>query len=128
MVEAGVVDGRRAESVVRAYLEPLLAAEPGIDTLLLGCTHYPLLRGPIERIVGERRRRRRLGLHDGPGGRGPARRARCPRAGELEPRPGASRRPAIGRAFLSVAERLFGDELPSVEAVDLEPVTVVPVD
>ena len=52
MVEAGVVDGRRAESVVRAYLEPLLAQRPGVDTLLLGCTHYPLLRQPIERIVG----------------------------------------------------------------------------
>jgi hypothetical protein len=32
----------------------MLAAEPRIDTLLLGCTHYPLLREPIERIVGER--------------------------------------------------------------------------
>ena len=47
MVEAGIVDGRRAESVLRAYLEPLLAGEPGMDTLLLGCTHYPLLREPI---------------------------------------------------------------------------------
>ena len=53
MVEAGIVDGRRAESVLRAYLEPLLAAEPAMDTLLLGCTHYPLLRDAIERIVGE---------------------------------------------------------------------------
>ena len=44
MVEAGILDGRRAESVLRAYLEPLLAAAPEIDTLLLGCTHYPLLR------------------------------------------------------------------------------------
>jgi glutamate racemase len=53
MVEAGIVDGRRAESILRAYLEPLLAAEPGMDTLLLGCTHYPLLRESIEGIVGE---------------------------------------------------------------------------
>ncbi len=52
MVEAGILDGRRAESVLRAYLEPLQAAHPRMDTLLLGCTHYPLLRGPIERIVG----------------------------------------------------------------------------
>jgi glutamate racemase len=53
MVEAGIVDGRRAESVLRAYLEPLLAAEPGMDTLLLGCTHYPLLSPIIAGIVGE---------------------------------------------------------------------------
>ena len=53
MVEAGILAGRRAESVLRAYLEPLLAAAPEIDTLLLGCTHYPLLRPVIEDIVGE---------------------------------------------------------------------------
>ena len=41
-----------AESVLRAYLEPSLAADPEMDTLLLGCTHYPLLREPIEEIVG----------------------------------------------------------------------------
>ena len=32
------------------YLEPLLAE--GIDTLLLGCTHYPMLRGVLERFCG----------------------------------------------------------------------------
>ena len=54
MVEAGILDGRRAESVLRAYLEPLLAgARRQMDTLLLGCTHYPLLRTPIEAIVGD---------------------------------------------------------------------------
>ncbi len=52
MVEAGILDGRRAESVLRAYLEPLLEGTPAIDTLLLGCTHYPLLRSVIEEIVG----------------------------------------------------------------------------
>ena len=38
--------------MLRAYLEPLLEGNPGIDTLLLGCTHYPLLRPVIETIVG----------------------------------------------------------------------------
>jgi len=35
--------------VARRYLGPLAAA--GIDTLVLGCTHYPLLRGAIERTL-----------------------------------------------------------------------------
>jgi glutamate racemase len=53
MVEAGILDGRRAESVLRAYLEPLLTAEPDTDTLLLGCTHYPLLTGVISYVLGD---------------------------------------------------------------------------
>jgi glutamate racemase len=36
--------------VAEIYLEPLIDA--GIDTLVLGCTHYPILRGTIEQVVG----------------------------------------------------------------------------
>ena len=38
------------ETVAREYLEPLL--ETGIDTLILGCTHYPLLSEIIGNICG----------------------------------------------------------------------------
>lgn len=38
-------------AVARRYLEPVMAQ--GIDTLILGCTHYPLLREVIERVVAE---------------------------------------------------------------------------
>jgi glutamate racemase len=38
------------EPAAREYLEPLAAS--GIDTLVLGCTHFPLLEGSIGRIVG----------------------------------------------------------------------------
>ena len=40
------------ETVAREYLEPIRGS--GIDTLILGCTHYPFLRGAIRRIVGRR--------------------------------------------------------------------------
>ena len=50
LVEAGTVEGEQVEAQARAYLEPLLAE--GIDTLVLGCTHYPLLAGAIEHVVG----------------------------------------------------------------------------
>jgi glutamate racemase len=51
LVEEGWLDDPVTESVARRYLEPLLAA--GIDTLVLGCTHYPLLAPLLGRIAGE---------------------------------------------------------------------------
>lgn len=52
LVESGQLSGPFAESLVRGYLDELLTADPEIDTLLLGCTHYPLLRPLIEEVVG----------------------------------------------------------------------------
>ncbi|MFP3939067.1 MAG: glutamate racemase [Thermoanaerobaculia bacterium] len=50
LVEEGWTDDDVAEAVARRYLEPLLAAR--IDTLVLGCTHYPLLAPVLSRIAG----------------------------------------------------------------------------
>lgn len=50
LVEEGWFDDPVTEQVVRRYLEPLGAA--GIDTLVLGCTHYPLLDRVLERVAG----------------------------------------------------------------------------
>ena len=50
LVEGGRLGGAEAEAQVRNCLAPLLAA--GIDSLVLGCTHYPFLRPVIERVVG----------------------------------------------------------------------------
>jgi len=50
-VEAGVTTGEEIEAVAREYLTPL--KEAGVDTLILGCTHYPLLTGVIGRVMGE---------------------------------------------------------------------------
>jgi glutamate racemase len=47
LVEEGWLEGNVPELVVRRYLEPLVAH--GIDALVLGCTHYPLLEGVIAR-------------------------------------------------------------------------------
>ncbi len=52
LVEAGELEGLAAEREVAGYLRPLLAGDPLIDTLLLGCTHYPLLRGVISSVAG----------------------------------------------------------------------------
>ncbi len=50
LVEEGWHDDPVAEEVARRYLAPLLAR--GIDTLVLGCTHYPLLAPTLSRVVG----------------------------------------------------------------------------
>ncbi len=52
LVEAGEAGGPRAAAVLRAALDELLGW--GADTLVLGCTHYPLLRPAIERILDGR--------------------------------------------------------------------------
>ena len=51
LIEEGWLTGATTEAVVRQYLQPLV--EAGIDTLVLGCTHYPLLRGTIGEFLGE---------------------------------------------------------------------------
>jgi len=50
-VEAGVTSGPELLAVAREYLDPLAAAR--IDTLILGCTHYPLLTGVISYVMGD---------------------------------------------------------------------------
>jgi glutamate racemase len=50
LVERGVLRGDETDSAIRSSLNPLF--DFGMDTLILGCTHYPLLRGPIQNIVG----------------------------------------------------------------------------
>jgi glutamate racemase len=48
LVEEGIVEGEIAELIVREYLDGLV--EKGIDTLILGCTHYPLLKKTIKKL------------------------------------------------------------------------------
>ena len=51
LAEEGWANTHVAREVAEIYLEPLIDA--GIDTLVLGCTHYPILRGTIEQVVGD---------------------------------------------------------------------------
>jgi len=49
-VEAGLIEGIETKTLLAGYLKPML--EAGIDSLVLGCTHYSFLRKIIERVVG----------------------------------------------------------------------------
>lgn len=114
-VEQGETRGGQVEQVLRFYLEPLLAAE--IDTLILGCTHYPLLASAISKVVTPRvelissaketalevkallARRRHLRKNSSP-------RYRFIASGDVS-------------QFLKLGRRFFGREIKQVERVDL---------
>jgi glutamate racemase len=52
LIEEGLLNDDVTDQMIMRYLEPLLA--DGIDTLVLGCTHYPLLTNAIARGVKRR--------------------------------------------------------------------------
>ena len=74
-VEAGVTSGPELIGVAHDYLDPLI--DEGIDTLILGCTHYPLLTAVISYVMGDaghagqQRRGDREGRLPHPGAPGP---------------------------------------------------------
>ncbi len=142
MVEAGLLSGPEVESDVREALAPLLGERDAtgefvfplppsarIDTLLLGCTHYPLLRPVIEAVAGEG-----IAIVDSASATASALAELLSINGLEAPGqvPGAAPGEATGRAthvqlttgdvaaFRSIAERMFGDAFPDVAGVELE--------
>ena len=123
LVEAGQLEGQESERAVAGYLGELMGADPQIDTLLLGCTHYPLLRPLIERQVGAgvavvdsafTSALAAEDLLDALGARSPA--------DPQEPLTSGSNRIATTgdvAAFSAVADRVFGARLPLVEAAEV---------
>jgi glutamate racemase len=50
-VERGITSGRQVLGLAEAYLAPIRDAD--VDTLVLGCTHYPLLSGVVQLAAGD---------------------------------------------------------------------------
>lgn len=50
LIEKGVVEGQELEASARGYLETF--KERGVDAVILGCTHYPLISATINRLLG----------------------------------------------------------------------------
>jgi glutamate racemase len=121
LAEEGWTDGDVPALAVRRYVAPLAAA--GVDVVLLGCTHYPLLRPVIEREVAERMggaatvvdsaRATAREVHDFLRARGLARPASAA--------PGDVRLLVtdVPRTFRDVAARFLGEPVDDVELVDL---------
>lgn len=51
LIEEGWLENTITDEIIMQYLGPLM--EDGIDTLVLGCTHYPLLRHAVARLLGD---------------------------------------------------------------------------
>lgn len=115
LAEAGLTTDGQALAVAADYLAPMIAAE--VDTLILGCTHYPLLTGVLSYVMGPRvtlvssaeetARRVFANLVD---------------AGRLAPHGVPVHRfLATGDpvSFASLATRFLGPRAPTVEAADL---------
>jgi glutamate racemase len=121
LAEEGWVDGDVPRLAVERYLEPL--ARSGVDVVVLGCTHYPLLRSVIERQV-----RQQIGdgtaIVDSAQATAAAVRDFLRERGLLRP---ASERPASLRLivtdmtarFRDAASRFLGGDVGEVEQVDL---------
>jgi len=117
LAEEGWTEGDVVEMVAQRYLAPIV--EAGVDTLLLGCTHYPLLRAVIQAAVGGE-----VALVDGAPAtaREVARvleehgRTRSPDAGPGRVRFQATDNPV---QFRNVGSRFLAQPIPAVEVVDL---------
>lgn len=50
LVEEGLLDGAVVDAVIESYLQS--SRTQGVDTMILGCTHYPLLKDSIQKFMG----------------------------------------------------------------------------
>ena len=123
LVEEGWLDGQVPELVIRQYLEPLV--REGVSVVLLGCTHYPLLK-PLILRVAESLAGRPLPVVDSAEATADAVRdwiaeeriPAAPTASSERLRILVTDRPG---SFASVANRFLGSEGGAVEQIDLDP-------
>ena len=151
MVEAGLLSGPEVEAAIADELAPLLGARDSdgefvfplpasarIDTLLLGCTHYPLLRSIIAAAVGERvaivdsatataSALAELLSVNGLEAPGTTRATAADAGRDGHDAPDAAAQPATHQQlttgdverFRSIASRMFGEAFPDVTSVEL---------
>ena len=119
LAEEGWTEGEIPEKIARHYLEPVRDA--GVDTVVLGCTHYPLLKDVISRVLGGE-----VTLVDSAEAVAEATRSLGVEAGQEGP--AEERRSGhrfcltdAGGAFTEVVERFLGHRVPFVETVQLDP-------
>jgi len=51
LVEKGLINHAATEMFIKEYTQKILARDPHIDTLILACTHYPLIQGIFEKVL-----------------------------------------------------------------------------
>jgi glutamate racemase len=116
LVEEGLTSGRITATVVEHYLRPL--KNVGIGSLILGCTHYPLLKEAIAKYVGEEITIVDSALSTAKAVREELIKSNLLNTGKKEPlRFFVS---DISPNFVEQTRRFFGGELPPVEKVEFE--------
>lgn len=119
LVEEGWLDGEVPTLVARRYLEELHAEAPDLDVLVLGCTHYPLLRPLLQRAADERWGRR-ITLVDSAATMAEETAAMLAERGLTASGPGGLRCALTDDARLDeVGARFLGHPLGEIERVDL---------
>jgi glutamate racemase len=122
LVEDGWLEGQLPELAVERYLQPLLAED--VRVIVLGCTHYPVLRPVIERVA-ERLAGRPVRVVDSAEATAAVVRSKI-RSGRIAARRQEGRASLeilvtdLPTSFEGVARRLLGRELPKVQLIDLE--------
>ncbi len=115
LVEAGKAQAPETKAALGSYLAPLQAR--GIDTLILGCTHYPLLREPVEGILGPE-----VTVVDSASTTASATRL-IVEVNRLDNEANGTTHELYSTSpsehFTAIAERMFGAELPEVRQVEL---------
>ncbi len=121
-VEAGITSGSELFAAAEEYLAPLKAA--GVDTLLLGCTHYPLMSAALQFVMGPQVQLvssaeetandvyRQLVEHD------------LLRTGSGPPRHHFEATGESAADFMTLARRFLGPEVPAVELVQTGVITL----
>jgi glutamate racemase len=116
-VEQGITGGDELLSVAHDYLEPIRQAN--VDTLILGCTHYPLLAGVISYVLGDN-----VTLVSSADECANQTYATVSRTALINPNPatGHHRFLTTGNAdrFAHIGARLMGDFLSTVEHVEMD--------
>ena len=118
LVEEGMIDHTVTEQVVEQYVSPL--REAGIDTLILGCTHYPLLKDMLARAMGPE-----VALVDSAEALAEAAAAKLAAADLLRPADGPAGKLSFWLSdlpwkFKEIGERFLGRSISSVETVNLD--------
>ena len=122
LAEEGLIDHQATRLIIEEYLDPLL--KQNVDTLVLGCTHYPILRKAIASIAGPSIR-----LVD-PGEATAGRIAEIRDEGKTVPESLPPRHHYIlsdlPHRFIEVGESFLGEPITSIEKIPLEELTAGP--
>jgi len=123
LADEGWTEGEIIERIAEQYLTPI--KETGIDVLVLGCTHYPLLKATIQKIMGNQ-----ITLVDSAEETASQIKDILDKEDILNEKTSLSKREFyltdVSDTFLSVAGRFLGEKIDKIEMVDIVGTTTQP--